>query len=128
MSEEYPSYKQRRRIESLAMSLIAHKEPAAGPETTNLSPHEMGERLDELERAVYDARESIQTSRTPADELTDELGDAFGRKAQIMEIEETMDEMGMTNLERYELALSILERLNYEALKPWSRESSRESE
>lgn len=62
-----------------------------------------------------------------ADAVAEDLGHAAGRKLSIREMEDTIEEAGLTRLEQYELALSILTRLNYDLCKPWQKTASRDA-
>lgn len=64
----------------------------------------------------------------PADKIARELGEAAGRKLAVMDAEEYIDERGLTNLERFELALSILDGLNYKAPMEWETVPSQHQE
>lgn len=67
---------------------------------------------------------SDERPETPAEQVAADLGHAAGRSLAIGGIRERIDECDLTRLERYELALAILNDLNYEAPMEWERESS----
>lgn len=55
-----------------------------------------------------------------ADKTASDLGKALGRELALREADEFIEELEMTKLEQFELALRILDRLNYSAHQAWT--------
>lgn len=56
---DFPEYKKRRKLESLASTLTTYSEPAIGSEPTTLSKDELEETLDSMEELMEEIREDL---------------------------------------------------------------------
>ncbi|NUC74748.1 hypothetical protein HTZ84_21025 [Haloterrigena sp. SYSU A558-1] len=92
---------------------------------------EVGDGFVRVEGEEFDRDQDLETilketadMETKAEKIQREFGNACGRELAVRRVNKLMDDLGLTPMERFDVALDIMSSLQYKVHRPWREQPS----